>query len=215
MNHQELGFMTEVRWSSAIYDSPVGPVVDVATKGKFGGIFRGCAWLMVGGALAIVPGVFVSDAIELLQMQRPGAQVSVCLAIFSFMALVYPFWATAVRRFRAAFETDCYFRAGSGGLSVRLPGKARLLALLLGYTTDEYYLPWAAVKQWYPYSAYGFWGIPFIMERSIIVEMETGGSLHLHTYFFSESNQRIADNIRRASSNPDSLERTGNTLPSA
>jgi hypothetical protein len=153
----------------------------------------------VGGLLSFMPLGFVSDGIEGMRLQRRHVPESFCLAGFSFLALVYPFWATAVRRFRSVRQADCFLRAGPGGLWARLPGRAAWSSLLLGYHVDEFAVPWSAVRDWCPFSFVGLlFGIPFVGERSIRVETDQGERLQLHTYFFAETPKQIAENMVRA-----------------
>ena len=175
----------------------IGNPVDVATRGSWKASLLGSMWLLVGSVPAIMVGAAISAIVwersrDINQISGLMAAIAAGCALAAWFTL-----ATAVRRFRAAFEPDCYLRASPLGLSFRIPGSPTLPSLLFGYRIKEYQARWEEVKTWYPY-VHTHNGIP--TESAIVVDTVRGGRIKIHTMYFSESRQRIAENISQAMS---------------
>jgi hypothetical protein len=177
--------------------SSIGNLVDVATRGSWKAIILGLIWLLLGSA----PTTLLVIALSAINWERSrgiNEITGMMIPIAAGCALVAWFLlATAVRRFRAAFEPGCYLRAGPAGLSFRVPGAATLSSLLFGYWIKERHLRWDEVRTWYPYLS-TINGIP--SESAIVVEPVRGGRITISTMYFSESRRRIGDDITRAMS---------------
>ena len=182
--------------SLADTSSSIGNPVNVATRGSWKASLIGLMWLLVGG----VPTTLVVVALIAIVSENSGNvnQLGVMLPLAAGFGLAAWFTlATAVRRFRAAFEPGFYFRASPLGLSFRVPGSATLPSLLFGYRIKECEARWDEVRTWYPY-VHTHNGSP--TESAIVVDMVRSGKIKIHTMYFSESRQRIAENISRAMS---------------
>jgi hypothetical protein len=176
--------------------SSIGKPVDVATRGSMKASLIGLMWLLVGG----VPATLVVVSLIAIVSKNSGDvnQMGVMLPLAGGFALAAWFTlATAFRRFRAAFEPGCYFRASPMGVSFRVPGSATLPSLLFSYRIKECEARWDEVRTWYPY-VHTHNGIP--TESAIVVDTVRGEKIKIHTMYFTESRQRIAENISRVMS---------------
>lgn len=102
---------------------------------------------------------------------------------------------SGVRGARAAFEKDCWLKAGPEGISCRVPGNARRSAWYFGYDLEERFVPWTDVTRWYEHVS-KVNGIP--MSRRLVFETKRGRNLTLEGVYFSESIDRISGNISAA-----------------
>jgi hypothetical protein len=109
------------------------------------------------------------------------------------MAGIIVLWVglrAAVFRWRAAFEPNCYFRAGRGGIAIRVPRDA---GPFFPYEMIETEVTWSAVTKWYPY----LHTINFLPSESAVVFETTSGKLTIDDFHFKESRRRIVANIQK------------------
>jgi hypothetical protein len=80
-------------------------------------------------------------------------------------------FSSGTRRIHAAFMRNCWFKAGTEGISFRLPYKSRPKTLFLTNKIVELTLPWKDVLRMYPLQ-YKVNGIPF--GRALVLETRQG-----------------------------------------
>lgn len=157
------------------YSSSVGLVVDVARRSRAKLLIGSCLWALTGPPLAI-------GAFELVSSY--GAHIVV--AVMAGIVVLCVGLLAAVSRWCAAFEPNCYFRAGRGGISIRVPR-------IFPYEMIETDVPWSAVTKWYPF----LHTINFVPIESAVVFETTSGKLTIEDCHFKESRRRIVANIQK------------------
>jgi hypothetical protein len=103
--------------------------------------------------------------------------------------------ASGVRAARAAFEKDCWLKAGPEGISCRVPENTRRSAWSFAYDLEERFVPWADVDKWYEHVS-RVNGIP--MSRRLVFRTKRGPNLTLEGVYFSESIDQISSHISEA-----------------
>jgi hypothetical protein len=181
--------MTASNQSPTVWDSAVGKVVDVATYSPSKLYRRAIGWMFVAA------GMFLSAVAGWFELSKPHADELVGICLYMTVSL-FPL-ATGVRRLMAASEKDCYFRAGPGGISVRIPGFPTLSSLTFRYKMAQFDIPWSAVRQWRPhilrinFILFAWW-IEFIDNTDHFIA-------NIPMFFFSQSYKQVVEKITEAS----------------
>jgi hypothetical protein len=168
--------------------------IDVATHGSAKTVAIGIIWLIPALGLGAVSWAAVSAIIW--EHERGLNDVTgIMIGMGAGSALLaWLLLATAVRRFRAGVQHDCFLRSGPAGVWFRIPGSLKWSALLFRYRMLQCYLPWEEMTKWYPYLR-TINGIP---SESEIVFETVRGTYRIATMYFRQSRQEIANAIGRA-----------------
>jgi hypothetical protein len=168
--------MTASNQPPAVWNSAVGKVVDVATYSPSKLYRRAIGWMFAAVLVFLLGTTVARDGND------QGAYV-VAFGLPPFLLIA------ACRRFLAAKNTTCYFRAGPGGISARVLGVP--LPLLCWRATD-YNIPWSSVSQWYPHIMQYNWH-----NESTIECCDVSGRLlaKISTDNFAESCEEIVKRI--------------------
>jgi len=147
-------------------------------------------------SLAGIPAiaVFVTIAIDRSNGIRTSDGSDVWIPLFvgvPMLLIAWPFFATAVRRFRA-MGGSWYLRAGPGGVAYRLPGRSRWKSLLFGQGVIEGAMRWDQITRWYPFVV-TMNGIP--TASVIVFQCADGGSVRANTIYFAESREQLVQNV--------------------
>src|SRR5256885_1654816 len=140
--------MATIPYTPGLHPSSVGEVRDVGTPASWKGCLLGLFWLLM-----TVPSAFFAGAAVLIvywEVERGKQELTGMMIPMGIVAFVIT-WvlvATAVRRFRAAFQAGRYFRAGPNGFSVRVPAGCTLASLMFGSRSLQFDVPIYAVKTW-------------------------------------------------------------------
>lgn len=171
----------------SFHASSVGPVVDVARHTWWKALFLALLWSVVGVPCLMTAAVVVYIACtEKTEWFMPLIALLPLLFGWGFLASGL-YWA------RTAFQSGYHFRAGNGGLSVRVPGSTRRFGF--GIDLLDFEVPWKDVKRCYPFLR-TINGIT--SESAIVLEGEAGWVARIHTAHFAESRDTIASNIAQA-----------------
>lgn len=121
-----------------------------------------------------------------------GAPLYICLLPTTIGFL---FFSAGVRRLFAAFEKDCWLRAGPEGIAWRLPGRARAKTLWCAYDMDERSIGWKDV-QGLQLVEHRINGIPTGTDLAIVAT--NGWRKRLDRAYFQESAAHIRAAIAQA-----------------
>jgi hypothetical protein len=172
--------MAGIALRASTHSSSVGLVIDVARHSRTRLLISSCLCALTGPPLAV-------GAFGLLSSQG----LPIVVAVIAAIVVLWASLLGAVSRFRAAFEPNCYFRAGRGGISLRVPGTATPFFTYKMIETD---VPWRAVTKWYPY----LHTINVAPIESAVVVETTSSKLTIEDCHFKESRRRIVANIQEA-----------------
>jgi hypothetical protein len=141
--------------------SPVGDVFDVATwsPGKnFGMGLTGIVLATLAAVAAVCvwdPGMMAQYVPDLAKdLARANAKLTRAYPwatpaiVFGLGALAYIFLAAGVTFATDGMRSNCYFRAGPGGMSLRLPNGMSLAKLGFGSQVVNLNLPWSSIQRW-------------------------------------------------------------------
>lgn len=195
-------------------ESPVGPVVDVATwsTGKLVG--QGLFMFAVATlfALPAIGFLFPSLAAEYLPERAWGLEDEDPWAVRGFGGLLaFVAWfgyMAAIHCASTLFDGNFFLRAGAGGVSFRLPGPFNLWTLGLTSKRSQADLPWRDIKRWTITGEKNFGAIGNSSTRydeSILFETHSGPVYYVMTNCFTESTKIIARKIMDATEEPMSL----------
>lgn len=173
--------------------SSVGETIDVATPYALKLRLLALVW----GLGALFFGFLISYFFYLpLMGKETGIDTGTTIACLVLMPLFLWFClGNAVIRIRASLVRGRYFRAGPGGISVRLPETTLSASLRFKMTIIQLDLPWEKVKTWYPFTS-AHQGI--VTERSIVFELHKNKRIAIPTFHFREKQKEIAANVARA-----------------
>ncbi|MEQ8790055.1 MAG: hypothetical protein RIC55_27410 [Pirellulaceae bacterium] len=143
------------------HPSPVGDVFDVAAWSPaktFGMGLTGIVLAtLVGVAAACIwdPGLMKEYLPDLAKdLARENAKLTkaypwaIPAIVGGLGCLTYVFLAAGVTFAGDALRSNCYFRAGPGGMSLRLPHGVSWAQLGFGSKVVELHVPWAEIKRW-------------------------------------------------------------------
>lgn len=173
--------------TKTVQPSAVGDVVDVARHTWWKAAPLAIMWLTFGIPCLMTAAVIVYIA-STESTEWFFGFIAILPFLFGWMGLT-----SAIYWLRTAFQTGYHFRAGPGGLSVRVPGGTTRFGL--GLEIFDFEVNWQQVKRCYPYLR-TINGIT--SESAIVVEGDSGWEAHIHTAHFAESRDTIADNIAQA-----------------
>lgn len=176
----------------SFHASSVGPVIDVARHSWWKALFLGAIWSVIG-----VP-CLMTAAVILYIACTEKTEWFLPLTALPMLLFGWCFVASALYWFRTAFQGGYYFRAGHGGLAVRVPGTTKRFGL--GINLLDFDVPWKDIKRCYPFLR-TINGIT--SESAIIVEGEAGWKARIHTAHFFEARDTIAGNIAQAAKLPE------------
>lgn len=157
-----------------------------------------CRWKPILSACWKIPIGLAALAIALVLVpffiMREHASWALLIVAIMPLAIGGFSFTEGVRRAQAAFEKDCWLKAGPEGIAFRLPGRARRNALFLTYDIMERTILWSDVVRYYP-RVEKVNGIT--TSRNLVFETRQG-NFYLEGVWFSQSPTSIADAIQRA-----------------
>lgn len=174
------------------YETEYGVMYDVALrsgiKPVFGGLFWGCiGGFMIWGGVSMLLSELGKEGDAGIDPVFAGIALGVLLAGWIMFSIL-------IRRVKAAADSSLYFRAGSGGVSVRCPAGIKLISILLSYRIKTMEFPWSDIRRWYPYLlTKGI--IP--VESKIVFEFMEGREFGVDTKFFKGTRTSISEAISR------------------
>lgn len=168
-----------------IHQSTVGPVIDVAHHQMCAG---GC-FLFLGGAALMALAILL----VIVGFERGAPEWSFWLVFALFFLLGWGVLSSGSYWLRSGFGRSYYFRAGRGGISVRIPGSYTLLGL--SYHVIQFDLPWADIRVCQPHR---FLVNGLEMESYLDLETARGGSFRVYGWHFREELSEIVENLDRA-----------------
>lgn len=168
---------------------------DVATYSRLGQGLWSLPQLLFG-AVGLTAGLWVLPTILLAEIRRfheSYLKLLICVMPISIGIL---FLSGGLRKLRAAFEKDCWLRAGPEGLSWRVPGRARARTLWCAYDMSQGSAAWKDVVKLFPleYRTNG------IRTGADVIVMTRSGRLKFDGGFFQESAESISAFMRAAAS---------------
>jgi hypothetical protein len=172
-------------------NSGLGKVSDVGHYVRWKAISSGIFNLLLGGAFLGFGAFFLY-----LTQAEPALSSLWFVAVLPMLFGWLIFSMTAVPALRAGCQSGCYFRAGPGGLSLRIPVVKTLEAVLLvlGVKVVEYDLRWEQVKSYEVF----VYSTSFGSSYSILIRLNDGTNIWVPEQYFAETAGAMVANITRA-----------------
>jgi hypothetical protein len=143
---------------------------DVATYCRWKFLLEAVVRIPAGLLLLFVAFFAVPHMVANEVAQGHGSWSALVFATIPFL-VGFLIFSSGTRRIHAAFMRNCWFKAGTEGISFRLPYKSRPKTLFFTNKIVELTLPWKDVLKMYPLQ-YKVNGIPF--GRALVLETRQG-----------------------------------------
>ena len=171
------------------YSSPVaGVLIPIAGVSVIKMILSGVAYGLGGLLLLSCGGVMTYIGLTESNLALAGLAVP-------FVLIGILFALTAVRRWRAAFDSRIFLRAGPDGAVIGMPSGKRANILRWNYEFVVHEIIWNEIRTWYPF-VMRVNGIP--TETSLVFERTNGPRLTVPLLYLAGSQKRIANEINQA-----------------
>ena len=182
--------------STVVFDSAVGPVLDVTPRGGRRLARHALAGLLCGPALLFAAGATVSRATPASFAGPATGGEWLLLGMAVVCGLIgWLLTAVGIVRIRQLCDERIHFRAGPGGVDLAQPGKPRARRLFLGYRVNHWTLPWSDITNWRPYT---FPARLIPVRQCIVFQTVRNARVVADLVFFSESVQTIARRLTEA-----------------
>jgi hypothetical protein len=184
-----------------VYESSVGPVIDVTGRSVLKAFFNSLVWIVPGSVL-IFGGCWMMIE-ELAGSLKAGGSIEDTVYIGGGCVLVgWIMLSRMVRSVVAAASSKVYFRAGPRGVSICSPGGISFAKLMACYKLVTHEFTWDRVKRCYP-AVVRTKG--FTTQSDIVFEGKDDWEVRVTTLVLAGSIQDIAEAVSVASKRTDLL----------